>query len=77
MTRPFAERCSSTGRIGSIQTLSVTEYSASSRLEAVSSGPTTLKLLLGRLSFITSRKNVPKTRVASEFTPPGFGTSTP
>src|SRR2546429_9420139 len=52
MTRPFDGRCSSVGRIGSIVTLSVTSYSASSRFEAVSSGPNTRKFLESALNFL-------------------------
>ena len=45
--------------------------SASQRLELVSSGLKTRKLRASRLSFITSRRKSPMTRVASAYTTPG------
>ncbi len=47
---------------------------ASSRLEAVSSGPKSRKLR--GLRRITSRRKAPSTRVGSEVVAPGFGTAT-
>jgi len=46
---------------------------ASRRLEAVSSGPNTRKFLWARLAFMTSRRNFPRTRVASASAVPGIG----
>ena len=76
ITPPSGERCSSVGRSGSTRTRSVASKSAPSRFDAVSSGPITRKFLLSALSFITSRKNCPITRVASASTVAGLGTAT-
>ena len=54
----------------------VASYNNSSRFDAVSSGPKTRKFFDSRLSFITSRRNPPSTRVDSASAVPGVGTST-
>jgi hypothetical protein len=59
-----------------IHSLPDASKTASSRFDAVSSGPNSRKFRLSRLSFITSRRNVPRTRVDSASTPPGLGTAT-
>ena len=46
----------------------MTSNSASSRLDAVSSGPNTRKLRVSVFSFMTSRSIFPRTRVASAMT---------
>ena len=48
-----------------MNTRSVTSKTAPSRFDAVSSGPKTRKLRASALSFMTSRRNAPRTRVAS------------
>ena len=54
--------------------LPVTSKTSSSRLDAVSSGPSSRKF--DGLSLITSRSQVPSTRVASDFPSPGLATAT-
>ena len=61
------------GRIPAVEQRSVTSNTALQRLEAVSSGLKTRKLLLSQLSFITSRMKLPWMRQASASTAPGLG----
>ena len=74
MTRPPGARCSSVGRVSAIQTRSVASKTASSRFDAVSSGPK-IRNVLGLLRM-TSRSHVPSTRVASLVAVAGDATST-
>ena len=57
-----------------IHVRAVASSTAPSRLEAVSSGPNTRKFVM--FLFMTSRKNLPMTRVASPSTVPGRATGT-
>ena len=57
-------RSISTSSTSAIHSLPETSYTASSRFEAVSSGPNSRKFCWPRFSFITSRRNVPSTRVS-------------
>ena len=75
MTRPPGAMCSSVGRLSAIQTRSVTSKTASSRFDAVSSGPKSRKVW--GLARMTSRSHVPRTRVASLVAVAGDGTATP
>ena len=63
-------------KVSAIQARLVTSSTSCQRLELVSSGLKRRKLRASMFSFITSRRNVPMTRVASAVTCAGFGTST-
>ena len=54
---------------------SVTSNTSCSRLDATSSGPNSRKFEKGS-AYITSRRNPPSTRVASERVVPGLSTGT-
>ena len=73
MTRPSGREVFVGGQMRPMKILSVTSNKASSRLEAVSSGPNTRKLLDGCVQLHDVAKKLPKTRVASEVTVPGLG----
>jgi hypothetical protein len=60
----------------SSQVLPVTSITASSRFDAVSSGPKSRKLRCGWLSRITSASIPPSTRVGSDVFAPGDSTGT-
>ena len=74
ITRPSGARWLSPGMISPSKTRFVASNTASSRLDDVSSGPISRKF--DGLALITSRSQVPSTRVDSARTPPGLGTST-
>ncbi len=74
MTCPAGARSSSVGSSAACQVRAVASNTEPSRLDAVSSGPMSRKL--SGLAAITSRRNVPRMRVASLNEVPGFGTST-
>nr|WP_236834140.1 hypothetical protein [Blastococcus sp. KM273129] len=74
MTRPSGARWSSSGWRSATQVRSVASSTAPSRFELFSSGEKTRKV--DPFRRITSRRNVPSTRVASTAPVPGSGTST-
>ncbi len=74
ITRPSGARWLSPGTIEPSNARFVTSNTASSRLDDVSSGPISRKF--DGLALITSRSQVPSTRVASAVLPPGLGTCT-
>jgi hypothetical protein len=74
MTRPPGARSSSPASRSATQARSVASKTASRRLEVVSSGPMSRKLV--GLALMTSRRNPPRTRVASAVVAPGAGTWT-
>ena len=71
MTRPSGARWSSVSRTSASHWRSVTSNTEPRRLEATSSGPNTRKLV--GLAVTTSRRNEPRTRVASVKVVPGLG----
>lgn len=76
MTRPSRARCSSVGRVSACQAFPVASYSASRRLDAVSSGPTTRKSRRSAVAAMTASSRPPSTRVGSWRTVPGLSTCT-
>jgi hypothetical protein len=74
MTRPLGPRLSSPGSRSGANTRSVTSNTGLSRFDAVSSGPM-IRNVFGFIR-ITSRRNVPSTRVASLERCAGWATST-
>ena len=74
MTRPSGESASSVGSISASHARPVASKTALRRLESVSSGPNSRKFV--GFFAITSRRNTPRTRVASAVSVPGRETST-
>ncbi len=76
MTRPSMATLVSVGRISAASMREVTFNTSPQRFDVNSSGENSRKFFESRFIFITSRRNLPWTRVASALREPGEGSST-
>jgi len=76
MTRPSGARWSSHDSLSATQARLVTSSTSCQRFELLSSGLKSRKFREPRFIFITSRRNLPMTRVDSAVVAPGNDTET-